>query len=60
MNRNLNKIAEEIVNYQKDHDMPDTQLAFNLHFTVEELHDIKSMRRSPSPEEVNIIKKTLG
>ena len=60
MNRNLNKIAEEIVTYQKNNDMPDTLLAYNLHFSVEELHDIKSMRRSPNQDEVDIIKQKLG
>lgn len=60
MSRKLNNIAREIVTYQKEHDIPDTMLAFNLHFSVEELHDIKSMHRAPSQDEVNIIKKTLG
>lgn len=60
MNRKLNKIAEEIVTYQKNNDMPDTLLAYNLHFSVEELNDIKSMRRSPNQDEVDIIKQKLG
>lgn len=60
MIRKLNNIAREIVTYQKEHDIPDTMLAFNLHFSVEELHDIKSMHRVPSQDEVDIIKKTLG
>jgi uncharacterized membrane protein YqgA involved in biofilm formation len=59
MNRKLNKVAKDIVDYQKDHDVPDTMLAFQLHFSVEELHDIKSMHRAPSSDEVNIIKQKL-
>ncbi|WP_105956450.1 LBP_cg2779 family protein [Apilactobacillus quenuiae] len=60
MERKMNNIAEEIINYQKDHDIPDTLLAFKLHFSVEELHDIKSMEKSPNQDEVNIIKQTLA
>ncbi|UQS84415.1 LBP_cg2779 family protein [Apilactobacillus apisilvae] len=60
MERKMNNIAEEIINYQKDNDIPDTLLAFKLHFSVEELHNIKSMEKSPSQDEVNIIKEILG
>ncbi|EEI23970.1 LBP_cg2779 family protein, partial [Lentilactobacillus hilgardii] len=48
-------LAEEIINYQKKNDMPDTQLAFNLRITVERLHDIKSMESQPTPEEKKLI-----
>lgn len=59
MNRKLNKVAKEIVDYQKNHDVTDTMLAFQLHFSVEELHNIKSMHSAPSSDEVNIINQKL-
>ncbi|WP_268912449.1 LBP_cg2779 family protein [Lentilactobacillus sp. SPB1-3] len=55
----FSNLAEEIINYQKKHEMPDTQLAFNLHITVERLHDIKSMESGPSDEERSIIEKFI-
>ncbi|MDH5106769.1 LBP_cg2779 family protein [Lentilactobacillus diolivorans] len=55
MAEEFSTLAEEIINYQKKHDMPDTALAFNLHISVERLHDIKSMESSPTTEE----KKTI-
>ncbi len=55
MAEQFSTLAEEIINYQKRHDMPDTQLAFNLRITVERLHDIKSMESDPTPEEKKII-----
>lgn len=55
MAEQFSTLAEEIINYQKKHDMPDTQLAFNLRITVERLHDIKSMESEPTPEEKKLI-----
>ncbi|EEI19405.1 MAG: LBP_cg2779 family protein [Lentilactobacillus hilgardii] len=55
MAEQFSTLAEEIINYQKKNDMPDTQLAFNLRITVERLHDIKSMESQPTPEEKKLI-----
>ncbi|WP_283678922.1 LBP_cg2779 family protein [Lentilactobacillus sp. Marseille-Q4993] len=57
MGDQFSNIAEEIIHYQKKHDMPDTQLAFNLHISVERLHSIKSMESDPTNEELTIIQK---
>ncbi|WP_366915170.1 LBP_cg2779 family protein, partial [Lentilactobacillus parabuchneri] len=37
MAEQFSTLAEEIINYQKKNDMPDTALAFNLHISVERL-----------------------
>ncbi len=55
MAEEFSSLAEEIINYQKKHDMPDTLLAFNLHISVERLHDIKSMESDPTADERKII-----
>ncbi|WP_252898183.1 LBP_cg2779 family protein [Apilactobacillus ozensis] len=47
---------KKIVDYQKNNDLTDTQLAFKLHFSVEELHNIKSMERRPTRDELRVIK----
>ncbi|AQW21408.1 hypothetical protein PL11_005410 [Lentilactobacillus curieae] len=59
MANEFSSLAEEIINYQKKHEMPDTQLAFSLHITVERLHNIKSMESEPTPEESTIIQKFI-
>ncbi|WP_243674163.1 LBP_cg2779 family protein [Lentilactobacillus kisonensis] len=51
MAEQFSTLAEEIINYQKKNDMPDTALAFNLHISVERLHNIKSMESEPTPDE---------
>ncbi|WP_172187635.1 LBP_cg2779 family protein [Lentilactobacillus kribbianus] len=47
----FSNLAEEIIDFQKKHDLTDTQLAFNIHMSVERLHDIKSMEVNPTKEE---------
>ena len=37
--------------------MTDTQLAFNLHLSVERLHGIKSMQKLPTNEEKTMIEQ---
>ncbi|MCL0329593.1 LBP_cg2779 family protein [Apilactobacillus xinyiensis] len=59
MNRRLSNVSEKIVDYQKNNDLTDTQLAFNLNFSVEELHDIKSMERRPTRDELRVIKSRM-
>ncbi|KRM93242.1 hypothetical protein FC56_GL000907 [Lentilactobacillus senioris DSM 24302 = JCM 17472] len=51
MSDHFSTLAEEIIDFQKKHELADTQLAFNLHMSVERLHDIKSMEVKPTAEE---------
>ncbi|QBP17773.1 LBP_cg2779 family protein [Acetilactobacillus jinshanensis] len=54
----FSKIAKEIIDYEKKHNgMTDTQLAFNLHLSVERLHGIKSMQKLPTNEEKTMIEQ---
>ena len=57
MEKELNNISEDIVTFQKKHNLTDNELAFNVHITVERLHDFKSMESDPTPEEHALIKK---
>ncbi|GAD16770.1 MULTISPECIES: LBP_cg2779 family protein [Lentilactobacillus] len=57
MAEKFSTLAEEIINYQKKNDMPDTALAFNLHISVERLHNIKSMESDPTPDEKRTIEQ---
>ena len=54
----FNKIAKEIIDYEKKHNgMTDTQLAFNLRLSVERLHGIKSMQKLPTDDEKEMIEQ---
>lgn len=60
MEQELSDIAEKIIQYQKKHNLTDTELALNLHITVERLHNIKSMETQPSTEEVAALTHFIG
>lgn len=55
MTDHFSTLAEEIIAFQKKNELADTQLAFNLHMSVERLHDIKSMEVAPTAEETQDI-----
>ncbi|GAK48120.1 hypothetical protein LOSG293_190270 [Secundilactobacillus oryzae JCM 18671] len=57
MSREINSIAEDIITFQRKHNLTDNELAFNIHMTVERLHDIKSMESDPTPEEHKLIEQ---
>ncbi|KRM79285.1 hypothetical protein FC84_GL001459 [Lapidilactobacillus dextrinicus DSM 20335] len=47
----LPKIAEELIEFQKRKELTDTQIAFESHFSVEAIHQIKAGEMTPTPEE---------
>ncbi len=57
MSREINSIAEDIITFQRKHNLTDNELAFNIHMTVERLHDIKSMESDPTQEERKLIEQ---
>ncbi|KRM75090.1 LBP_cg2779 family protein [Secundilactobacillus collinoides] len=60
MEQEMSAIAEKIIGYQKKHNLTDTELALNLHITVERLHNIKSMESQPTAEETAELTKFIG
>ncbi|MBW1605252.1 LBP_cg2779 family protein [Lactobacillus sp. Sy-1] len=59
MTNGISTISKEIIDFQKRTAWPDTQLAFNLHISVERLHDIKSMEKQPTNEEKELIENFI-
>ncbi|KRN28968.1 hypothetical protein IV38_GL001181 [Lactobacillus selangorensis] len=51
-NEQLSDFAEAIIHFQKKHDLTDSELAFDSHVSVEHIHDIKSMRRQPTADDI--------
>lgn len=45
------KLAALIIDYQKKTDKNDAQMAFESHFSVEKIHDIKAGRSAYTPDE---------
>ncbi|GAA3601380.1 LBP_cg2779 family protein [Secundilactobacillus similis] len=60
MSQEMSDIAEKIINYQRKHNLTDTELALNLHITVERLHNIKSMEAQPTTEETANLTHFIG
>lgn len=60
MEQEISGIAEKIIQYQKKHNLTDTELALNLHITVERLHNIKSMETQPTVEEAATLTHFIG
>ncbi|GAX03398.1 hypothetical protein IWT140_01001 [Secundilactobacillus pentosiphilus] len=60
MEQEVSGIAEKIIQYQKKHNLTDTELALNLHITVERLHNIKSMESNPTSEETAVLNHFIG
>ena len=48
---NLNEIAQELIKFEREHDMNDNQVAFGSHLSVERIHDIKSGNSNATDEE---------
>lgn len=51
----LTKLAEEIINYQKKHDMTDASVAFGTHLSVKKIHNIKINKYNPTEDDVRRI-----
>ncbi|GEL12488.1 hypothetical protein FC15_GL001296 [Lapidilactobacillus concavus DSM 17758] len=49
----LSKIAEELIDLQKRKELTDTQIAFESHFSVEKIHQIKAGELEPSQEDID-------
>ncbi|WP_203649921.1 LBP_cg2779 family protein [Secundilactobacillus yichangensis] len=60
MEQEVSGIAEKIIQYQKKHNLTDTELALNLHITVERLHNIKSQESAPTSEETAVLNHFIG
>lgn len=50
----------EIINFEKDHDMIDNQVAFGSQISVERVHDIKSQASEATEEEAGLLRKFMA
>ncbi|ERL66684.1 LBP_cg2779 family protein [Schleiferilactobacillus shenzhenensis] len=56
----LSKFAEQIIRFQKQHDMTDGEMAFSSHFSVEKIHDFKSGEATPTTDEEKKLREYMN
>lgn len=54
-----NNLSMDIINYEKDHDLTDNEMAFGSQLSVERVHDIKSQASDPTPEEEGLLRRFM-
>ncbi|WP_261805585.1 LBP_cg2779 family protein [Lapidilactobacillus luobeiensis] len=47
----LSTIGQALIDFQKQKELTDTQIAFESHFTVEKIHQIKAGESEPTDDE---------
>lgn len=57
MMEDISPIVEKIINFEKDHNMTDSDLAFASHISVEHIHAIKAGIGYIEPEILNDLQK---
>lgn len=55
----LNEIAQELIQFERDNDMTDNQVAFGSHISVERIHDIKAGNSEPTDDESELIERFM-
>ena len=53
MNQQLEELSSSSINYQINHHITDTDLAFASHLSVEKIHAMKTGEGEFTPEEIN-------
>ena len=54
-----NNLSMEIINFEKEFDLIDNQVAFGSQLSVERVHDIKSQASQATEEEAGLLRKFM-
>ena len=54
-----NNLSMDIINYEKEHDLTDNEMAFGSQLSVERVHDIKSEASDATPEEEGLLRRFM-
>ena len=54
-----NNLSMEIINFEKEFDLIDNQVAFGSQLSVERVHDIKSQASQATEEEADLLRKFM-
>lgn len=56
---NLSDLARELINFEREHDLNDNEVAFGSHLSVERIHDIKSSNSTATSEETELLQRFM-
>ncbi|CUS25454.1 hypothetical protein FC70_GL001159 [Paucilactobacillus oligofermentans DSM 15707 = LMG 22743] len=59
MSNELSDFAEQIIQFEKKKHLADNDIAFSTQISVEQIHNIKSMKTQPTKDEVNALTKFM-
>lgn len=56
---NLSDLARELINFERENDLNDNEVAFGSHLSVERIHDIKSSNSMATSEETELLQRFM-
>ena len=56
---NLSDLARELINFERENDLNDNEVAFGRHLSVERIHDIKSTNTIATSEETELLQRFM-
>jgi hypothetical protein len=56
---NLSELAHQLINFERENDLNDNEVAFGSHLSVERVHDIKSSNTVATSEETELLQRFM-
>ena len=56
---NLSELAQELINFEREKDLNDNEVAFGSHLSVERIHASKSSNSAATAEEVELLQRFM-
>lgn len=56
---NLSELALKLINFERENDLNDNEVAFGSHLSVERIHDIKSSNSVATSEETELLQRFM-
>ena len=56
---NLSELALKLINFERENDFNDNEVAFGSHLSVERIHDIKSSNAVATSEETELLQRFM-
>ena len=56
---NLSELALKLINFERENDLNDNEVAFGSHLSVDRIHDIKSSNAVATSEETELLQRFM-
>ena len=56
---NLSELAQKLINFERENDLNDNEVAFGSHLSVERIHDIESSNSVATSEETELLQRFM-